>query len=306
MTEPERLMKKYPELPDDYLEEETRCGFLCSSKRKKIWLVLMDLALELDRLCREEGLRYMLVGGSMLGAVRHQGFIPWDDDMDIAMPRADYEKLKKLGERFREPYFLQIPGEDGGYYYSYMRLRNSRTAAVTPAFAWQDMNMGLAVDIFPLDPWVPEKGEPLYNRVHELCRDNSSFMRRSRPDLSGAELERANSWSGRAPEENLREIETLARSFENEACGYLSHAVITVDKYPNNYFKNEYFTELKRLPFEAFSFPVPAGYDGFLTDEYGDYMSFPPVESRGDKHAEFGLEPEIPYTDYLREMGVRK
>ncbi len=304
MTECERIIAKNEGITAEYLREEIRDEFTVDTDRKKIWTVLLDLALELDRVCEKYGLRWFLVGGSQLGAVRHKGFIPWDDDMDAAMPRADYEKLLQHADEFSAPYFLQTAENDPGYGYSFTKLRNSNTSAITWNFAWQPMNQGIALDVFPLDPWIPEEGEPLYEQVKALSRDNSAYMRRSNPDLDEAGKKRAAEWSGRDPRENCRMIEALARSFEGKKTGYLSHAVITVDDYPNNYFPEECFRELIRVPFEQFSFPVPAGYDRFLTQEYGDYMAFPPVESRGTKHAEFVLEPDVPYRDFLKEHGI--
>ena len=199
MTEVERILAERPEFSADFLKEETRCEFFCDTRRKKIWLVLLDLAMEFDRFCREHGLTWFLVGGSMLGAARHRGFIPWDDDIDAGMPREDYEKLLSLMPEFAAPYELQAPGKTPGYFFTFARLRNVRTSALNPAFALQGFNMGLYLDIFPLDEWKPDGAEPYYNRIRDLCIDNSNYMRRSNPYLPEEGRQRAASWSGRIP-----------------------------------------------------------------------------------------------------------
>ncbi len=298
MKESTRLLKKY-KLDQEWFREEIRSGYAVESWRKKLWLVELDLAMELKRVCRAHGLGFFLVGGSMIGAVRHQGFIPWDDDMDIAMFRADYEILLAHPEWFEAPYFLQTPDTDKGYFYSYAKLRNSRTTACTPSFAYQPMNHGMMIDIFPLDPWVPEEGLPLYEKVMELNRDNSSYMRRSNPHMTEAEQKRAEAWSGRDPYENYQEIQRLARSFEGRETDFISHAVITVDAYHSNYFPKEDVAERIEVPFEGFRLPIPKGYHDFLTREYGDYMQLPPLEKRDSGHQEFIFDPDKPYATLL-------
>ena len=299
MTECERILKERPEFSADFLQEEVRCDFPVDVRRKKIWLILMDLAMEFDRFCTEHGLTWFLVGGSMLGAARHQGFIPWDDDIDAGMPRADYEKLLGLMNEFSDPYELQAPGKTRGYYFTFARLRNVRTSALNPAFALQGFNMGLYLDIFPLDEWKPEDAEKSYNRIRDLCIDNSNYMRRSNPHLPERDRRRADAWSGRDPMENVREVEALARQFNGTDAAYLSHAVITLDAFSHNYFRRECFESFIRLPFESITLPVPSGYDSFLTSQYGDWHAFPPADKRGADHSDEDMQPDIPYEEAL-------
>ena len=304
MKESERILRKR-NLPADWLKEEIRSGCEVPVLRKKLWLVILDMALELDRICTEHGLTWYLIGGSLLGAVRHQGFIPWDDDMDIGMPRADYDVLRAHPEWFEAPYFLQLPETDPGCFYASAKLRNSNTTAYTPFHVWQGINQGIMIDILPLDPWVPEEGEPIYDRIKAINIDNSNYMRRSIPDPDPVTKVRAESWSGRDPMENIREIERLAHSFEGrEDATALSHTVSTVDAYHHNYFKKEDLAAIIRAPFEGFLLPIPAGYDSFLTQEYGDYMQLPPVSERGTTHS-MVMDPDTPYKEILKRDGIR-
>ena len=108
MTEIERIIKSGL-IDENYLKEEIKCGFRITTERKKLFAVMLDLLYTFDNVCKKHDLKYFFVYGSLIGAVRHNGFIPWDDDLDVAMPREDYEKFIKLSDEFNEPYFLQIP-----------------------------------------------------------------------------------------------------------------------------------------------------------------------------------------------------
>ena len=106
MKEIERIINQNI-LPESFFQEETRDGFVVTESRKKLWGILLDLLLKFDEVCKNNDLRYFLSCGSMLGAVRHKGFIPWDDDIDVCMPREDYDRLLTLSDEFRSPYFCR-------------------------------------------------------------------------------------------------------------------------------------------------------------------------------------------------------
>ena len=119
-------------LPEGFLEEEVRCGYTVSVEMKKLWAVELDLLAEFDRVCRKHGLTYFVDSGTLLGAVRHKGFIPWDDDIDVAMFREDYRKLPRIAaQEFQHPYFFQTPFTDPGLVMGGSRLRNSDTTLIS-------------------------------------------------------------------------------------------------------------------------------------------------------------------------------
>ena len=127
-----------------------------TEQKKEVFNCLYDLLVEFDRVCRENNLNYSLEGGTLIGAIRHDGFIPWDDDIDIMMPRKDYDKLKMLGQNgiFKNPYFFQTPDTDEGSPRLFIRLRNTETTSISLDDIALHMNHGIFIDIMPID-YVP-------------------------------------------------------------------------------------------------------------------------------------------------------
>ena len=136
---------------EKFFQEELRSGYLVSEKMKKVWAVELELLDYFDKLCRKHNLQYFVDYGTLLGAVRHQGFIPWDDDIDIVMFRGEYEKLKVIAqEEVCEPYFFQN-GYTDSMLWALSKLRDSRTTAIEFPDYPVSFHQGIFMDIFPLD-----------------------------------------------------------------------------------------------------------------------------------------------------------
>ena len=127
--------------------------FIISEKRRKVWDIQKELLLELDKICKKHHLKYFVDSGTLLGAVRHQGFIPWDDDIDVVMLREDYDQLiAECSDEFKGKFFLQSAYSDSGYFRGHAQLRNSETAAILEGEGEHVLfNQGIFIDIFPLD-----------------------------------------------------------------------------------------------------------------------------------------------------------
>ncbi|MBQ4564254.1 MAG: LicD family protein, partial [Lachnospiraceae bacterium] len=148
------------DLPERFLEEEVRDGYTISTEMKANWAVQMDLLAEFDRVCKEHNIEYFACGGTLLGAVRHGGYIPWDDDIDLMITRDNYNKLCACGPTaFTGRYFFQTEDTDPGTLRNHAQLRNSETTGVIREEAQYkyQFNQGIFLDIFPLDN-LPERG----------------------------------------------------------------------------------------------------------------------------------------------------
>lgn len=300
MTEIERILKKGV-VSEEFLKEEIRNDFVVTVERKKIWAVILDLMVEFDRVCRKHDIRYYLDGGSLLGAIRHNGFIPWDDDIDVTMPRDDYERFIKLGIEFSHPYFLQTPYTDPEYFYSFAKIRNSNTTALNQMFKYQSFNHGIWISVFPLDKFPLEKGEETYLSIRQLTAENSTYMRLKNPYLDEVNKKRAANYSGRNPLETFEEIQKLATKYKNDNTEYWGTIILTIVRYGRKPLPIKSYDVIVHHTFEHLQFPIPAGYDAVLRTEYGDYMQLPPVEER-EGHDTTLFDADKPYTEYLKSL----
>ena len=105
------------------LEQEIICGYEVSAKMKRIWAMELNMVKRFVEVCDQYGLRYSIMGGTLLGAVRHRGFIPWDNDIDLAMPRKDFDKLLEIGPTaFEKPLFFQTPVTEQGRFFLFSAM----------------------------------------------------------------------------------------------------------------------------------------------------------------------------------------
>ena len=141
------------------LLEETRDGYTISADMKKVWAVEMKLLKKLLDVCNRHHLRIWAEGGTLLGTIRHHGFIPWDDDIDMAMLRDDYDKLQAIArEEFQAPFFFQS-GYTDQFAWGFSKLRMDGTAAILPSDIYQQHHLGIFIDIFCYDAVPDDKNE---------------------------------------------------------------------------------------------------------------------------------------------------
>lgn len=301
MTEINRI-KQEGWLPENFWNEEIRNDYTISAEMKKLWAIEMDLYREVARVCEKFNLNYFTDGGTTLGAVRHKGFIPWDDDFDICMPREDYEKLQTLFKEFNHPYFLQTPKTDPEYGYSFMRLRNSNTAVVVKPFTHARFNQGIYLDIFPIDKVTPQDIAPRMDRIKELIMKNSAYMRKDYPEKTERDLQRIKEYldPSMKPIDVWNAINKEAVADNDMDTDYVSLIVTTIFAPEKVTWHKRIFEGYKEVPYESITVRIPAGYDEQLKCYYGNYMEFPPVADRGIWHS-MEFYPEISYKQLYKE-----
>ena len=200
---------------------------------------------------------------------------------------------------FESNKFLQTPYTDNGCFYSITKLRNSNTTAVSDYFKYEKFNQGIYIDIFPLDTYNKDCLEEKFCLIKNFIGDLSTYMRRNNPELNDAQLERVRNYSGRDPYVTYDLIQQLCRADENRSCEYKGILVVGVYDVMKQSYPSKYWDEYETIDFYGIQVPIPKHYHEILRQTYGDYMSYPPPESRGVWHVGATIDPDRPYTDYL-------
>lgn len=242
--------------------------------------------------CRENGLRYSLTGGTLIGAVRHQGFIPWDDDIDIMMPRPDYERLIRLvgaGDYGFDLHCAQLDGADYGYPFAKACCRGTRVAE--NATRQGGVPIGVFVDIFPVDgagkrQWSAKLRARLFVALHglKLCCNWDGFQPSKlrawyyEPLRYGCYL--LSKVLGRRRIDAMMDRFLRARPYAD--CPWAGRLV--GDYGAKEVMPRTLFESTVDVRFEGETFAAVADYDRFLTALYGDYMRLPPAEKQVSHH----------------------
>lgn len=299
------------DLPDEFFAEEVRCDHTISTEMKKIWAVELDLLNEFQRVCKKHNITYFANGGTLLGAVRHKGFIPWDDDLDVMMLRKDYERFCEITpDEFQHPYFLQTEKTDYGYKNGFARLRNSLTTGIT-GFEQKvrtNTNHGIFIDIFPINNLPPEdeKIEGFIHKIEQLrFRGVFSFLsqfrfmdycmitRRRIPFLLWLKLSTWWKVKFKGASHN-----TLYEQYEQYAYQYTHDPsctkVIEEPFYQKRFIWNRKdFDGTVEMPFEMLTIPAPIGWENILNTTFGEWKKF---VKGGAIHYGVIFNPEKPYT----------
>lgn len=254
---------------------------------KEIQKTELEILIEFDRVARKYGLKYSFCGGSLLGAVRHKGFIPWDDDIDVCMPRPDYEKLIRLNRRESLwPEHLYLSSfEDGTLEAPYIKLFDRRTRIVEQHYTQKDVR-SLWIDIFPVDglPSDVKKIKRIYRRAMALCKMNVAAVVKNGYGSSGLIIlikdifmkPLARLIGRKRISASLKKLALKYPYGKAPKCGLVTWAydgpgqALTVREYEN----------LVELPFEGHFFYATAEWDKNLSGIFGDYMQLPPEEDR--------------------------
>ena len=299
------------QIPQDFLNEETRCDYLVSKEMKEIWAVELDLLSEFDRVCTKYNIKYFASGGTLLGAIRHQGFIPWDDDIDLAMARKDYVKLCEVAPKeFVHPYFFQTEYTDPGSLRGHAQLRNSLTTGILKEEypLRKKINQGIFIDIFPLDG-VPDdqtKFTALEQQAVELKKAFHRYSLFAYPGVLNIKSYKsiikntgslfASNYCKKKTEKLYKRFEEVCSTYNDEETEFLSMLTFRFsDK--RLYIEKRFLDDVDRVKFEFTTIPVLKGYDALIKRQYSDYMV---MKKASTYHGGVIFDSGKPYIEYLK------
>jgi len=250
---------------------------------RKLQLDMLKLLVEFDRICRKHKIRYFLSCGTLLGAVRHQGFIPWDDDADVEMLREDYEKFCQVCETEidSEHFFFQNRKNDLNYNWPYGKLRLKNTAYIRAGQTHLTQKTGICIDVFILDD-IPD------NILIQHFMEKTCLICRKILWSSVGAVTIENRWQrylfklmNCIPKKIVLDFfEKFVTQFRNRNMKFLAFHNTGVRTKRGYAFKREWYDKSLDFQFEGKLFPVPAGYHENLYLKYGDYMKYPQIEDQ--------------------------
>ena len=275
---------------------------LTDAEVKKLQGVMLEMLRDIAGVLDGNGIPFMLGGGTMLGAVRHHGFIPWDDDVDIAVERKYIPRLiRAVEETFPEKYMVIVPEKTPGYFSSFLKIQKNGTLMRESLSAPADLS-GIKIDVFPVENIFDDRARRTLHglrcdaglmilsciRMHEnkteylaLAEGNRKgrFVIRLKSFFGGLFAKRADRWFSWTQKVMRGCRDTHSRD-------------VTVptgrEHYFGEIFPREDYLAFIRMPFEDMMLPVPRNYDAYLTRLFGDYMQLPPEERR-EKHIVYEL-----------------
>lgn len=255
---------------------------------KEIQVSLLD---NIDLICRKNNIRYSLAYGTLIGAMRHKGFIPWDDDIDIMMPRQDYTKFIEICNNSTVPFDLLCLQTDNSFGCLFAKISHKDTVLIEEYTRTTNANLGVYVDIFPIDYLGNTKDEAIKNYKSVVFLKTlfdasiwKHYRRSKRRAIYYEPFRLALYFCGKLINTNQlgKYIECKINNFstgEMLFSGCVAPMYGIKDIYPTPIFDMDHLVD-----FENKKYPAINNYDQYLTSIYGEYMKLPPIEKRKTHH----------------------
>lgn len=264
---------------------------------------MLEILLYFDFFCQEHGLMYYLCGGCLIGAVRHQGFVPWDDDVDVFMPREDYEKLAEIWNKNADVsrYRYCRTNQTEVYHDGGASIRDIHTTEIHRHSINEDICHGIALEIMPIDG-CPSSRLKRWGQLYNAFKYNLFNVQRL-PDNKGKLVRSISKMAYslvKSPQRRYKiwkAAEGKMSRYKWSDCDKVTELIGSLKGMLLEHPKADFETAV-RLSFEGHDIPVMAGYKTYLTKIWGDYMQLPPEEKRTAKHDAVYLSTTEPYEQF--------
>lgn len=264
---------------------------------RKVQLAQLDIAKEIKRVCEKIGIHYFLDSGTLLGAVRHGGFIPWDDDLDIGMLRDDYELfLSKAPSVLNDEYFLQTCDTDANYGLMFAKIRKNGTLFIEEASEKSGAHNGIYVDVFPYDVYPDDIKKQKYQKYQLFIIRRALLIKCGYKPWIMSSSSKKNKlfksmiykviWLVFLPISRIaliKKYHKIAMQYNSINATYFYKQDGATD-YGEWLVSQSCFASFTKLKFEDDEFDCPIEYEKYLTEIYGNYLELPPVEERHNRH----------------------
>lgn len=276
----------------------------CSeSELRKLQLKALEILIDVKEFCQKYDIKFFLIGGSCIGALRHNGFIPWDDDIDIMMLRDEYEKFHILWEKYgdHKKYSLCRTSKEKNYHQPSSTFKDNNSTFINQHSKNEDINHGIYIDIGPLDYRPNSKIKRFIQAIFAMSF--SLFNAQRLPNSQGKFLRVLTKIIlTLIPFKNIRYYiwkycEKQMTKYKLDECKYVSEIIIG-PKALKRLLPKEWFIETKLVKFEGYDMPIPDGAEQWMTMAFGNYMEYPPIEERKPKHRIVLIDTENSYKKY--------
>ena len=277
-----------------------------SEKRRTVWNIEIELLKRFIKACEENGLNYFLIGGTAIGAVRHKVFIPWDDDFDIGMLRADFEKFLEVADKYFGGDFVVQYGVQKNCVATFMRIRDINSTAIIRNQKTMNTDHGVFIEIYPFDK-VP--ANRLMRKIQ--WKISASFIdvlqKRYIDKHLGPIAQIIDCFYANKPTSEVfrawNNVCTFFNKYHMKKVDTVSIPIYSSSEV--DFYDEKDVIQTQMTEFEDFVVRIPIGNDRCLRKTYGDYMKLPPVEQRGMHHSrDIFYDPYHPYSYYMKKCDI--
>lgn len=261
------------------------------SELKKVHEIQLEMALEVKRICEKHAIKYSLIAGTLLGSIRHKGFIPWDDDLDIGMLREEYEKFVHVcSYELDSKYFLQTWESDEGFALPIAKLRRNKTKYVEKNSSYSTLHSGIYIDIFPFDNIERSSAKRIIQKNFSYILKRLLLVKMKYKVYDENEVLKKNIYklidkiSFLFKKNKIQETLYKVMTSNNKSS---SNEVVTFGGaygFNKETIKREWLEDLTEVEFENEKFSAPLDFTGYLSRFYGDYLTPPPIDKRYNRH----------------------